>query len=170
MSVQIKGKKKMSTEVQNAVTETVVATTPKKRGMRGFGVAMLIVLGLVVFLWQTFFTIQVKGNSMLTTFHNGERLLATKAYWLVGELKRNDVVVIKGDDPGEFLIKRINRLGGEDVDFLNIPNNWSIEKGKYTVPEGDYYVLGDNAPESEDSRFFGPVEASRIVGKVIVLK
>lgn len=135
--------------------------------VRGFGVAMLFVLALVIFIYRNFFTIQVKGRSMLTTYHEGERLLATKAYWLVGPIKRNDVIVIKGTTPGEFWIKRVNRLGGETVDFLNIPMGYDFETGQYTVPDGNLYVLGDNLVESEDSRSFGPVPLSRVVGKVI---
>ncbi|MBL8049517.1 MAG: signal peptidase I [Chthonomonas sp.] len=135
--------------------------------MRGFGVIMLFVLAAVIFIYRNFFTIQVKGRSMLTTFHEGERLLATRAYWLVGPIKRNDVIVIKGTTPGEFWIKRVNRLGGETVDFLNIPSNYDFENGQYTVPTGTLYVLGDNLVESEDSRTFGPVPLDRVVGKVV---
>lgn len=36
---------------------------------------------------------------------------------------------------------------------------------EWTVPAGTYFVMGDNRPQSEDSRFFGPIEASRIIGR-----
>jgi signal peptidase I len=163
-------KTKTNVQESHAVTEVVTPTKKKRPGVRTFGVAMLFILAIAIFIKQTVFTIEVKGRSMRPTFENGERLLATKAYWMVGPITRNDVIVIKGATPGEFLIKRVNRLGGEKVDFLNAPDSWRIEQGEYFVPEGHVYVLGDNSPESEDSRSYGPVPLSDIIGKVIVLK
>jgi signal peptidase I len=37
-----------------------------------------------------------------------------------------------------------------------------------TVPKGDYYMMGDNRDESDDSRFWGPVPQSRIIGTAFV--
>ena len=34
------------------------------------------------------------------------------------------------------------------------------------VPKGDYYMMGDNRPDSDDSRFWGPVPRSWLIGKV----
>ena len=36
---------------------------------------------------------------------------------------------------------------------------------EWTVPAGDYFVMGDNRPQSQDSRFFGPIERSAIIGR-----
>jgi signal peptidase I len=59
-------------------------------------------------------------------------------------------------------------MGGEKVDLFNVPTNWSLKQGEYTVPEGMIYVLGDNRAMSEDSRVFGPVDLSKVVGKVVI--
>jgi signal peptidase I len=153
------------------VTEKAMdANKPSKRKITGFGVLLLFVLAFAIFFRQSFMTIEVTGNSMLQTFHSGDRLLATNAYWLVGDIRRNDVVVIKDTEPGKFLVKRVNRLENEPVDFPYVPDTWRLEAGQYVVPPGTVYVLGDNLPESQDSRAFGPVERSRILGKVVLIR
>jgi signal peptidase I len=38
-------------------------------------------------------------------------------------------------------------------------------RGTITIPRGDYYMMGDNRPDSEDSRFWGPVPRKWIIGK-----
>lgn len=104
---------------------------------------------------------------MEPTFNQGQRLLVSNAYWLVGGIKKNDIVVVKSND--EFIIKRVYALEGETVDLFNIPENYSLTEGEYKVPPGKIYILGDNRPMSEDSRQFGPVDRSEILGKVIVI-
>jgi len=138
--------------------------------MTGMGIALLFSLAAVIFFKREFFTIQVTGRSMMTTYQNCQRLLATRAYWLVGNIKRNDVVVVKSDNPGEYLIKRVNRLPGETVDWLNVPHDYKLVDGPYVVPNDSVYVLGDNLPESSDSREFGPIRLEQIMGKVVILK
>ncbi|MBN8691421.1 MAG: signal peptidase I [Armatimonadetes bacterium] len=130
--------------------------------------SLLLLLGFVYFFNLNFKTIQVQGESMEPTFLNGNRLLASNAYWLVGKIHAGDVVVIGGEEPGEYYIKRVYKLGGEKVDWLNIPQDYSLAEGDYTVPQGMVYVLGDNRDVSEDSRRFGPVESERILGKIVL--
>ncbi len=143
-------------------------TNKPRKTITGFGVLMLFVLAGALFFRQLFFTVQVSGNSMYKTFRSGQRLLATSAYWMVGEPRRNDIVVFKLGEKDEPIIKRIFKVGGEEVDWLNAPRNWKIENGPYKVPAGSVYVLGDNRSESEDSRVYGPVERSQILGKVVL--
>lgn len=139
----------------------------KSRLMTGFGLSMLYVLAFALFFVSNFRTVVVSGPSMLPTFHDRDRVLVSKAYWLVGPIKNKDVVVVKGES-GEYIIKRVYRLSGETVDFYNAPRNWNFVEGEFVVPEGSVYVLGDNREVSEDSRAFGPVSKDRILGKVVV--
>lgn len=132
--------------------------------------SLLILLAFVGFFYQNFRTIQVSGQSMEPTFQSGDRLLASSAYWLVGPIKDNDIIVVKGESEGEHLIKRVYRMEGESVDWLNIPESHSISEGEYVVPQGHVFVLGDNRDVSEDSRKFGSVPRDRILGKIVIKK
>lgn len=104
---------------------------------------------------------------MVPTFANGTRLLCSDAYWLVGPVRRGDVVVV-ADENGSHIIKRVYRLAGEKVDWLNIPEDYDMSDGEYVVPGQSVYVLGDNREVSEDSRKFGPVAYDKIVGKIVL--
>lgn len=140
----------------------------KQRAITGFGVVLLLLLGFVLFMYSNFHTVIVSGISMFPTFKNGQRVLVSSAYWLVGPVKVKDVVVLQDTVPGQFIIKRVYKMGGEFVDEVNAPRSWSIMNGPFKVPDGMVYVLGDNRAQSEDSRAFGPVEISKILGKVVV--
>lgn len=139
----------------------------KTKLITGFGIALLYVLAFSVFFVTNFRTVVVSGPSMLPTFHSGTRVLVSRAYWLVGPIKPKDIVVIKGEG-GEYIIKRVYKMGGETVDAYNAPRTWNLMEGEYKVPENNVYVLGDNREVSEDSRAFGPVDLNRIIGKVVV--
>ena len=83
----------------------------------------------------------------------------------------------------ETFIKRVVALGGDRISIRNghVIRNGVEEKDGYivpcgtggpctfptpiTIPKGDYYMMGDNRPNSEDSRFWGPVPKSWIIGK-----
>lgn len=143
----------------------------KKRAITGFGIALLLVLGFVIFFFFNCKSVVVSGVSMLPNFKSGQRVLVCKAYWLIGAIKPNDVVVIREDSPlntDGYIIKRVYKMPGETVDYAHCPKNYSIANGEFKVPSGSIYVLGDNAEQSEDSRFFGPVELTRVIGKVVV--
>jgi signal peptidase I len=143
----------------------------KKRAITGFGVFLTLVLIFAIVFYFNVTTIQVSGLSMFPTFKNGQRLLVSKAYWLVGPIKDKDIVVVKDPEGPGNIIKRVFRMSGEDVDLLHRPDGVPLNtKGKYTVPDGCVYLLGDNPPVSEDSRKFGPVPMDKIVGKVIVYR
>ncbi len=144
------------------------ATRGKIRKITGFGVVMLFVLAFAIFFQRNFSTVMVRGDSMHATLKNGQRLLATDAYWLVGEIQPNDIVVFQIPGKSEYYIKRVYKLGGEPVDWLNAPRAWKLSAGEYQVPQGMVYVLGDNRSESEDSRIFGPLSPDQILGKVVV--
>lgn len=133
----------------------------------GFGVVLVMLLFIAVFFYVNFKTVIVTGNSMEPLFKSGRRLLSSRAYWLIGTIKAGDVIVIRGEKPGDYMIKRVYRLQGQVVDWANIPESYSIVKGEFVVPDGHVYVIGDNRDYSEDSRQYGPVPVGRILGKIV---
>jgi signal peptidase I len=140
----------------------------KRRAFTGFGAVLLFALAFAIFFRAYFKTIEVSGESMEPTLRNGQRVLVSNAYGLIGAIRKNDIVVLKGKTAGEYLIKRVHALGGQAVDWLNVPGSWRIDQGKYVVPQGEVYVIGDNYQVSEDSRKYGPFPLDDVIGKVVV--
>lgn len=149
-----------------------------------FALAIFVVVYL--FLFQPN---QVKGHSMDPTFHDGEYILTDKVSFRLGLPKRGDVVVFISPKNADIdFIKRIVALPGERVRIrggkVYINDNsldesvylgpgvytgsesFLLENREFLVPEGKYFVMGDNRPGSSDSRDFGPVKPSEFVGKV----
>jgi signal peptidase I len=140
----------------------------KKRAITGFGVLLTLILVFAIFFYLNFKTVQVSGVSMLPTLKDGQRVLVSKAYWLVGPIHKGDIVVIRDETPTGFIIKRIHFMAGEKVDWKWVPDSWQLKDGPMVVPEGQIFVMGDNKPQSEDSRRFGPVPIADVLGKVVV--
>lgn len=120
---------------------------------------------------RSFKTVIVEGSSMEPYLKHGDEILVTSAYWLLGKLKRNDIVLVKALSPDDgFYIKRVYRLGGESIpasDLLHLPERHELASGDFFVPPGSVYVVGDNLPDSHDSRQFGPVPVENILGKAV---
>lgn len=128
---------------------------------------------------------RVEGASMEPNLHTGNFVIVSRvAYWKVmGEPRRGDVVVFQPPtNPQEDYIKRVIGLPGDTVEiregrvyvngglleepYISVPTNRS---GIWRVAEGEYFVLGDNRNDSDDSRNFGPLDADSIVGKAWVV-
>jgi signal peptidase I len=124
------------------------------------------------------------GSSMEPTLVYRDRVLVRKSKKYIP--KRGDVVAFKPSNKIENpFIKRIAALPGEIVEIrdkiLNIDGQkvqwpaietpeYPLEKfgveEPYKVPENCFFVLGDNTANSEDSRFFGSIPKSDVIGKV----
>ena len=152
-------------------------------------VVVALVLAVVLYLF-IMTPHEVVGNSMHPTYKNGEYLMANKITYRFTEPQRGDVVIFKYSDTQDF-IKRVIGIPGDEVmikdgsiyingDKLNesnyladsvITNGGSyIHEGQsITVPNGEYFVSGDNRPNSSDSREFGPISKERIKGKAWIV-
>jgi signal peptidase I len=144
----------------------------------------VILLALVIF-FAIHFMIQnfrIDGTSMEPNVHNGEYVIVNKtAYWFGHNPQRGDVVVFQApDQPQNDRVKRVIGLPGETVEvrsdgtiYVNgqqleepyLPPHHSGTSGTWTVPEDEYFVMGDNRSVSYDSRNGGPVPRSNIIGK-----
>ena len=142
------------------------------------------VVSNAVILIRTFlFTvIKVEGPSMNDTLWEGDRLIVTIADMKINGPQRFDVVITHFPDSDKRYVKRVIALPGEtleirdgvtyidgeplDEPFVTHPS--TSDFGPYTVPEGQYMVLGDNRSNSHDSRAddVGPVDEDMIIGKV----
>lgn len=167
----------------------------KKLGQFVLDTVQAIVLALSVFIIVYLFLFQphqVKGNSMVPNFENGEFLLTNKISYRFGAPQRGDVIVFKAP-PSEpcaeiecEYIKRIIAIPSERVmvsqgkvfvngelfnepylskDFVTNSGSYLSENVEKVVPEGYYLALGDNRSYSRDGREFGPVPIDTIIGK-----
>lgn len=152
-------------------------------------VVVALVLAVVLYLF-IMTPHEVVGNSMHPTYKNGEYLMANKISYKFSTPQRGDVVIFKYSETQDF-IKRIIGVPGDTVmvkdghiyvngerldessylDASVITNGGSyIHEGQTaTVPDGEYFVCGDNRPNSSDSREFGPVSVDRIKGKAWIV-
>ncbi|MCD6363230.1 MAG: signal peptidase I [Synergistetes bacterium] len=141
--------------------------------------AVILALLIRTFVVEAFY---IPSSSMVPTLEPGDRILVLKFYYYFTDPQRGDIVVFKFPlDPSKDLIKRVIAVGGEVVrmengyvyvngrrlkepyvarrDFYNMP--------PVTVPKGYYFVLGDNRPNSEDSRYWGFLPRGNIKGKAV---
>lgn len=151
-------------------------------------IAFAIIIPIRFYVLQPFY---VKGASMEPNFHDNEYLIIDELSYHLHQPQRGDVVVLHSPtQPGEFLIKRVIGLPGERLSLndgaISIfnqahPNGAMLDESSYlasnvvtfghldiTLGSNEYYVLGDNRPASLDSRIFGPVARSKIVGRTAV--
>lgn len=132
---------------------------------------------------------QVKGASMENTFHSGEYIFTSKISYKFGPIKRGDVIIFKSPKNNEIeLIKRVIAIPGDSVMIQNetvyvnnkpIVENYiknptqlisggAVVEGETTqILEGFLFVMGDNRGGSSDSREFGPIPQTLMVGQVI---
>ena len=144
-----------------------------------------VIIIVVVLFVKTYIIapIQVNGVSMDSTLHDGEIMLLNKLQYKRYGLKRFDIVVIKSRDTR--IIKRIIGLPGDSVKVVDntlyindekyeeeyldegtITNDFTLEELFDTdkVPEGKYFVMGDNRDDSLDSRILGFIDEEDVEG------
>ena len=148
-------------------------------------VSIVVSVFIILFLYQP---VRVEGTSMLPMLEDQDRLFINKFVYsrlgsLVGdEIHRSDVVVfLYPHDHEKSYIKRVIALpgdrlridhgtvwvNGKALDESYVPLKYQDDRSQpeMTMPEGEYFVMGDHRSISQDSRDFGPVERNLIYGR-----
>jgi len=147
-------------------------------------ISLIIILPVRYFLIQPFY---VKGASMQPNFYEHEYLIINEITYRLNDPQRGEVIVFKyPKDPSQYFIKRIIGLPGETIKvsqgkitiinqsnpqgfILNedeyLPNIFTQGDLTFDLAMDEYFVMGDNRSASLDSRIFGPIKKSSIVGR-----
>lgn len=140
-----------------------------------------VTLAIVVHLFLAQATV-VYGQSMEPNLSPYQRLIVDKLTYHFRAPARTDIVVLELPDVSDLLVKRIVALPGESIEIRNgevFVNDVRLDEpflndlGHVSMPRMhlaplQYFVMGDNRDNSNDSRAFGPVEREQIVGRVWV--
>ena len=149
-------------------------------------VMVFVVAAALAFVVRTFIfePVRVDGSSMLNTLTDSDFMIATKFDYLLGDPERFDIVICDypNTDDGMYRVKRVIGLPGETIElragelYVNgehVAQDFDMTEnetyfGPLTVPEGCYFVMGDNRNNSKDSRspMVGPLKRSEIKGHV----
>mgnify|MGYP006274572661 CR=1 FL=1 len=162
-----------------------------RRSGRRLVVALFVLLVLRFLLVQQFY---ISGPSMQGTLTPDDRVLVEKITGHLRDVQRGDVVVFRQttDEGPRDLIKRVIGLPGDTVLVENCRvylDGAVIDEpyldtfaedvfgdgcgggtnGPVDVPEGELFVMGDNRPQSSDSRAFGTVPLSSVIGRAFLV-
>ncbi len=146
----------------------------KVKNLLGYVIVIVVVL-LIKFFIVT--PVRVNQTSMNNTLYDKDIMLLDKISYRFKDIERFDIVVIKKDK--EYLIKRVIGLPLENVEYKDnklyindkiveenfLHKDTSDYKLEEVIPDGYYFVVGDNRPESLDSRYFGLIKKNEILGK-----
>ena len=172
---------------------TPAASAPPKRSLLGallhwardlvFSVVLAVIV--ILFLYQP---VKVEGTSMMPTLDDQERIFINKFVYRLhfGKIDRGDTVVFWfPGDPTKSYIKRVIAVPGDRVEvnqgavIVNgqalvenyVPEEYRDQSSmtERTVPQDEYFVLGDHRSSSNDSRAWGMVPRRYIYGKAVFI-
>ncbi len=149
-----------------------------------FGICVAIFLAAVAAIFFGM-TTQVVGVSMTPTLYNGQQIFINRLFYTFSSPKVGDVVIFlpNGNENAHYYVKRVLAAPGDSVQisggvlYVNgEESQWVTEKildpgiaeNEFTLESGEYFCLGDNVNNSEDSRSanIGPVKEGDIIGRV----
>ena len=151
--------------------------------------AVVLALCIRTFIVAPF---KIPSGSMRPTLIEGDRILVSKFLYRFREPRRGEIIVFRyPDDTKRPFIKRLAAVGGDTIEIrdgrvlvngqpLNgtgiFSSNFYYNQGPYgqehqavRVPEGSFFVLGDNSSSSHDSRFWGFVPRQLLIGRAMCI-
>jgi signal peptidase I len=149
--------------------------------VRDLIISLAISAFIIVFLYQP---VKVEGTSMMPSLDDQERIFINKFVYRIEPIQHGDIIVFRyPHDPAKSFIKRVIGVAGDHVRIENgrvylndkqlvedyVPRAYADDRSypDVVVPPDSYFVLGDHRSLSNDSRDFGPVDASYIYGKAV---
>lgn len=144
---------------------------------------IVLALGLALIIKGTFgFIGNIPSESMKNTLNIHDKVLVNRLAYRNDDPQIGDIVVFKETHTNQICIKRVIAKGGSTVVFNEgnvyvdgklISEDYVTGKSYFpeegvagvTVPEGKYFVMGDNRENSLDSRYFGSIDKEYILGK-----
>ena len=178
-------------DIKGINNNTLSESTDEKRGelIAFLKELPILIITAVILAWlikafvlQPFY---IPSGSMEPTLYPGDRVLVNKFIYRLQEPKAGDVIVFvpPGDTNRDF-IKRIVAVQGQEVEVKTgkVYINGKARSEPYTmssydsnnfgperVPLNNLFVMGDNRPNSQDSRVFGPLSKNSVVGKAFMI-
>jgi len=153
---------------------------------------VVALVAAAVYLGCPFRVAVVRGDSMTPALPAGSVCVLDRSYYATHTMVPGDVIVFRMGDT--VLTKRVYGAPGQVIQLLRYPfdgtyavapprllshmrrlsksviasrSNWTPSLGRLVIPPGKCFVVGDNAAVSEDSRAFGPVDTSTVIGKMV---
>ena len=162
------------------IQENVSVASEIKEWIKSALIAIAIFFIINVF----FFAAKVDGASMEPNFHDGDRLIIQRQHYTTDKLPQyGDVVIVYCETKGYTIIKRVIGLPGDKIEIKDgevYRNGTKLDESAYldvetcgeintTVEDGHIFVLGDNRPDSADSRYaqIGQISLDNIKGKAL---
>ncbi len=157
--------------------------------------AVLLAALVRAFAFPTFW---IPSSSMVPTLSVYDRIVVQKAFFSWHDVHEGEIIVFShppldhcGGDQGGDLVKRVIALPGQTIysagnsifvngrllaepylpnhDPLGPPIPHASRQHPYRVPPGEFYMMGDNRAISCDSRYWGPIKGSSMVGHVVLV-
>lgn len=173
--------KKQQVETEISQNETKKSSVIRET-IESIAIAVVLAIIIRMFIFEPFY---IPSGSMEPTLLVNDRIIVSKVSYYFGEPQRGDVMVFKyPKDPSRNFVKRMVAKPGETVElrdntlYINgeavsenyLPRGVQYEDyGPLEIPQGYYFMLGDNRNNSEDSRYWGTLPEDLITGKSVAI-